>query len=76
MKPPQVLPGEHSPDCDIMDINPDGIRKPCNCGKAMRNFYAELAEVCAGVLNASDSERAELHATAAKCADEILSILK
>jgi hypothetical protein len=42
----------------------------------MRNFYAELAEVCAGVLNASDSERAELHATAAKCADEILSILK
>jgi len=23
---------DHSPDCDTQDLNPDGIRKPCNCG--------------------------------------------
>lgn len=23
---------EHNPDCDVNDINPDGIVKPCNCG--------------------------------------------
>jgi hypothetical protein len=23
---------EHNPDCDVNDINPDGIKKPCNCG--------------------------------------------
>ena len=22
---------EHLPDCDVNDINPDGITKPCNC---------------------------------------------
>lgn len=21
----------HSPDCDVNDTNPDGIKKPCNC---------------------------------------------
>ena len=24
----------HNPDCDVNDINPDGIKKPCNCGVA------------------------------------------
>lgn len=24
----------HNPDCDVNDINPDGIKKPCNCGSA------------------------------------------
>ena len=24
--------GQHDPDCDVLDANPDGIRKPCNCG--------------------------------------------
>lgn len=23
---------QHNPLCDCLDINPDGIRKPCNCG--------------------------------------------
>jgi hypothetical protein len=23
---------QHNPLCDSLDINPDGIRKPCNCG--------------------------------------------
>jgi hypothetical protein len=22
----------HNPLCDCLDVNPDGIRKPCNCG--------------------------------------------
>lgn len=22
----------HDPDCDVNDVNPEGIRKPCNCG--------------------------------------------
>ncbi len=22
----------HHPDCDVNDVNPDGIVKPCNCG--------------------------------------------
>lgn len=21
----------HNPDCDVNDVNPDGIKKPCNC---------------------------------------------
>jgi hypothetical protein len=21
----------HSPDCDVLDVNPEGIKKPCNC---------------------------------------------
>ena len=25
---------EHNPDCDVMDINPEGIRKPCNCAQS------------------------------------------
>jgi hypothetical protein len=25
---------QHNPLCDCLDINPDGIRKPCNCGFA------------------------------------------
>lgn len=46
---------DHSPDCDTQDINPDGIRKPCNCGapsslapvagSAARNFMTP--EQCA-----------------------------
>lgn len=23
----------HNPDCDTQDMNPDGIKKPCNCGE-------------------------------------------
>jgi hypothetical protein len=23
---------EHDPNCDVNDINPEGIKKPCNCG--------------------------------------------
>ncbi len=23
---------QHNPLCDSLDSNPDGIRKPCNCG--------------------------------------------
>ena len=26
----------HNPDCDVNDINPDGIVKPCNCGRTMQ----------------------------------------
>jgi hypothetical protein len=29
---PDAKPTSHLPDCDINDHNPDGIRKPCNCG--------------------------------------------
>ena len=68
-----ALFGEHSPDCDVNDINPEGIRKPCNCGQTIRNFFAELAEVCARVTNASDAERQALHACASKSAEETLS---
>lgn len=25
----------HHPDCDTLDINPEGIKKPCNCGLEM-----------------------------------------
>jgi hypothetical protein len=25
---------KHDPMCDYLDSNPDGIRKPCNCGSA------------------------------------------
>lgn len=33
----KVLEGEnpiHNELCDIHDVNPDGIRKPCNCGRS------------------------------------------
>jgi hypothetical protein len=33
----------HLPDCDINDRNPDGIRKPCNCGIGF-NPYGPSAE--------------------------------
>ncbi len=23
---------EHNEDCDVNDVNPEGIKKPCNCG--------------------------------------------
>jgi len=26
----------HDPDCDVLDQNPDGIKKPCNCGAIAR----------------------------------------
>lgn len=30
--PPQASTGPaHSPDCDSLDLNPEGITKPCNC---------------------------------------------
>lgn len=30
----QPMWAAHNPDCDALDTNPDGIRKPCNCGNA------------------------------------------
>jgi hypothetical protein len=32
----------HHPDCDVNDINPDGIKKPCNCG--LDSLTAQLEE--------------------------------
>ena len=32
LKVPELKETSHLPDCDINDHNPDGIRKPCNCG--------------------------------------------
>lgn len=32
----------HNPDCDVNDINPDGIKKPCNCG--LDSLTAQLQE--------------------------------
>ena len=34
----------HNPDCDVMDINPDGIVKPCNC--ARRISWAGVDPIC------------------------------
>jgi hypothetical protein len=34
--PPKPSAFDHSPDCDVNDANPDGIKKPCNCGADMR----------------------------------------
>jgi hypothetical protein len=65
--------GEHSPDCDVNDGNPDGISKPCNCGQTTRNFFEGLAEVCSHVTNAGEAEHQALRAHAAKCAEETLS---
>jgi len=34
--PPKPSSFDHSPDCAVNDANPDGIKKPCNCGKARK----------------------------------------
>jgi hypothetical protein len=28
----------HDPSCDVLDRNPDGIRKPCNCFRALEGL--------------------------------------
>jgi hypothetical protein len=31
------------PTCDVNDHNPDGIRKPCNCGIELKTSYYRQA---------------------------------
>lgn len=58
----------HVADCDRHDLNP-GISKPCL--RSTRNFFAELATVCAHVTNSTDAEHAALLEHASKCADRL-----
>ena len=41
---------KHNPLCDCLDINPDGIRKPCNCGAELsvdaKRRLREFAREC------------------------------
>ena len=41
---------QHDPLCDCLDIAPDGIRKPCNCGAelppATKRRLAAFARLC------------------------------
>jgi len=31
----------HMENCDVNDVNPDGIKKPCNCGRIMPTIYGK-----------------------------------
>jgi hypothetical protein len=54
-EPPKQSSFDHSPDCDVNDANPDGIKKPCNCGADTR-----LADRLLLVMSTDAIRKAEL----------------
>lgn len=58
---------QHNPLCDCLDINPDGIRKPCNCGaelsvddwRRLRDIARECIRNSGGDPDAEPNDQAE-----------------
>jgi hypothetical protein len=53
-----ALTAINSPDCDTTDMNPDGIRNPCNCraGKCETIAEATLRSVLADLVEAYERQ--------------------